>query len=298
MGFSDRGYYRSESSSFMAEWTAVLTIIVVNIAVWVANLLGANEFPVNSFLALEGDLPQHLLRAWELVTYGFVHDSQNPWHLVFNMLALWFFGREVEAVMGRGEFFRFYITAIVLAGIAWLVSVQIGAPLQAARMFLVGASGAVMAVFAVFIWYYPNQTVLLWGVLPVPAWALGILYFVSDVQGAAAGGGQVANVAHLAGAIFGLVYAWRGWNLGGLADLTARFRRQRMRVVRPEDDFGGRPSRPATPGRPQSKLDAELQEAVDKILEKISRSGESSLTPEERDTLTRASRRLKEKESV
>lgn len=298
MGFSDRGYSRSEPSSFMAEWTAVLTIIVVNIAVWVANLLGANEFPVNRFLALEGDLPQHLLKAWELVTYGFVHDAQNPWHLVFNMLALWFFGREVENVMGRGEFFRFYLTAIVLAGIAWLVSVQIGEPLQASRIFLVGASGAVMAVFAVFIWYYPNQTVLLWGVLPVPAWALGILYFVSDVQGAAAGGGQVANVAHLAGAIFGLVYAWRGWNLGGLADLTARFRRQRMRVVRPEDDFGGRPSRPATPSRPQSKLDEELQEAVDKILEKISRSGESSLTAEERDTLTRASRRLKEKESV
>ena len=207
MGFADRGYYRPEPSSFMAEWTGVLTIIVANIAIWVANLLGAGEFPVNGFLALKGDLPQHLLEVWQLVTYGFVHDSTNPWHLVFNMLALWFFGRPVEDVMGRAEFFRFYVTAIVLAGIAWLVSVQLGQAAFAPRMFLVGASGAVMAVFAVFIWYYPHQTVLLWGVLPVPAWALGILYFVSDVQGAAAGGGNVANVAHLAGAIFGLVYA-------------------------------------------------------------------------------------------
>lgn len=295
MGYSDRGYYRSEPSSFMAEWTAVLTIIVVNVAVWVANLLGAGEFPVNRFLALEGDLPQNLLKAWELVTYGFVHDGQNPWHLVFNMLALWFFGREVEAVMGRGEFFRFYFTAIVLAGSAWLVSIQLGVPAQASRMFLVGASGAVMAVLAVFIWYFPNQTVLLWGVLPVPAWALGILYFVSDVSGAAQGGGNVAHVAHVAGAIFGLLYAWRGWNLGGLADLTARFRRRQMRVVRPEDDFGGRSGRPAKDERPQSKLDEELKQAVDTILEKISRSGESSLTSEERDTLTRASRRLKER---
>ena len=295
MGYSDRGYYRSEPSSFMAEWTAVLTIIVVNVAVWVANLLGAGEFPVNRFLALEGDLPQNLLKAWELVTYGFVHDGQNPWHLVFNMLALWFFGREVEAVMGRGEFFRFYFTAIVLAGSAWLVSIQLGVPAQASRMFLVGASGAVMAVLAVFIWYFPNQTVLLWGVLPVPAWALGILYFVSDVSGAAQGGGNVVHVAHVAGAIFGLLYAWRGWNLGGLADLTARFRRRQMRVVRPEDDFGGRPGRQVKDERPQSKLDEELKQAVDTILEKISRSGESSLTSEERDTLTRASRRLKER---
>jgi membrane associated rhomboid family serine protease len=295
MGFSDRGYYRSEpSNSFLQEWTGVLTIIVANIAVWVANLLGANEFPVNRFLALEGDLPQHLLKAWELVTYGFVHDSQNPWHLVFNMLALWFFGREVEEIMGRAEFFRFYMTAIVLAGLAWLVSVQVGQPLQAPRMFLVGASGAVMAVLAVFIWYFPRQTVLLWGVLPVPAWALGILYFVSDVQGAATGGGNVAHVAHVAGAIFGLLYAWRGWQLGELTNVLATFRRRRMRVVRPDDDATS-PRRPSAPPREAPRLDADLQQEVDRILEKISRSGESSLTSAERDTLTQASRRLKER---
>ena len=295
MGFSDRGYYRSEpSNSFLQEWTGVLTIIVANIAVWVANLLGANEFPVNRFLALEGDLPQHLLKAWELVTYGFVHDSQNPWHLVFNMLALWFFGREVEEIMGRAEFFRFYVTAIVLAGLAWLVSVQVGQPLQAPRMFLVGASGAVMAVLAVFIWYFPRQTVLLWGVLPVPAWALGILYFVSDVQGAATGGGNVAHVAHVAGAIFGLLYAWRGWQLGELTNVLATFRRRRMRVVRPDDDATS-PRRPPAPPREASRLDVDLQQEVDRILEKISRSGESSLTSAERDTLTQASRRLKER---
>ena len=295
MGFSDRGYYRPEpSNAFLQEWTGVLTIIVANIAIWVANLLGANEFPINRFLALEGDLPQHLLKVWELVTYGFVHDSHNPWHLVFNMLALWFFGREVEEIMGRAEFFRFYMTAIVLAGIAWLVSVQVGQPLQAPRMFLVGASGAVMAVLAVFIWYFPRQTVLLWGVLPVPAWALGILYFVSDVQGAASGGGNVAHVAHVAGAIFGLLYAWRGWQLGDLTDVLAAFRRRRMRVVRPQDDFDI-PHRPPAAPRDGSRLDAGLQQEVDRILEKISRSGESSLTSAERDTLTQASRRLKER---
>lgn len=293
MGFSDRGYYAPEpSNAFLQEWTGVLTIIVANIAIWVANLLGAGEVPVNRFLALEGDLPQHLLKAWELVTYGFVHDGSSPWHLVYNMLALWFFGREVEGLLGRAEFFRFYVSAVVLAGIAWVASVQFGHPLQAARFSLVGASGAVMAVLAVFIWNFPRTTVLIWGVLPVPAWALGILYFVSDVQGAASGGGNVAHVAHVAGALFGLAYAWRGWDLGGLDEFVARFRRRRMRVVRPEDD----PARPprAAGARPSGRLDAELQEEVDRILEKISRSGESSLSAAERETLTHASRRLKE----
>lgn len=270
----------------MAEWTGVLTIIVANVGIWVANLLGAEQFSINQFLALQGDLPNHLLSVWQLVSYGFVHDSTSPWHLVFNMLALWFFGREVEAIMGRAEFFRFYFVAVVLAGMAWLVSVHRGE--------LGGASGAVMAVLAVFIWHFPKQTVLLWGVLPVPVWALGVLYFVSDLQGAASGGGQVANVAHLAGAIFGFVYAWRNWNLGGLTDLPVRWRqmRSRMRVVRPEDEFVGDYK---IKNRQPTPEDEKLQIAVDRVLEKISRSGESSLNDDERATLTRASRILKER---
>ncbi|MFM8709209.1 MAG: rhomboid family intramembrane serine protease, partial [Planctomycetia bacterium] len=165
MGFSDRGYSREPSQPIMADWTAVMTIMVVNIAIWVANLVAAGDFPINSFLALERDLPRHLLKAWELVTYGFAHNALEPWHLVGNMLMLWFFGRPVEEIMGRGEFFRFYFTAIVLAGLAWLASVQFlpGQPGAAAGYRLVGASGAVTAVVAVFIWYYPRQTVLLWG---------------------------------------------------------------------------------------------------------------------------------------
>lgn len=289
MGFSDRGYSFDDRPPFMAEWTAVITIIVINVAVWVANLILAGEFPISQFLALQGDLPQHLLKVWELVTYGFVH-ADEPSHLLFNMLALWFFGREVEAIMGRSEFFRFYVAAVVLAGIAWVASVQLGQPLAAARTFLVGASGAVMAVLAVFIWYFPRQTIYIWGVLPVPAWALGIMYVVSDAQGAASHSGTVAHVAHLAGAAFGLLYAWQGWSLGGLGDLSRQWRdrqRRRMRVVRPDD-----PPEPPRQRRPSD--DETLRAEVDRILEKISRSGESSLTPRERDTLTRASERFKQ----
>jgi membrane associated rhomboid family serine protease len=262
--------------------------------VWVANLVTAGELPIDDFLALHGDLPRQLWRAWELVTYGFVHDPTTPWHLVGNMLMLWFFGREVEAIMGRGEFFRFFFTALVVAGLAWLASVQLfpGPSGLVSHLRLMGASGAIMAVFAVFVWHYPNQTVLLWFVLPVPVWALGLLYLVLDVQGAADGRGQVAHVAHIAGGLFGLCYAWRGWSLSGFGDLAAQLRRFRarrrgMRVIRPADD------EPARGGREPD--DASLQEAVDKILEKISRSGESSLTAAERETLTQASRRLKQR---
>jgi hypothetical protein len=156
---------------------------------------------------------------------------------------------------------------------------------------LVGASGGVMAVLAAFIWYYPRQTVLLYGVLPVPAWALGILYLFLDVQGAGDRSSNVAHVAHLAGAAFGILYAWRGWSLDGLTDAPARLlanlRRQRLRIVRPDDEPAGRAG--------GDRDDPPLEQEVDRILEKIGRSGEASLTAAERDTLARASRRLKDR---
>jgi len=125
----------------------------------------------------------------------------------------------------------------------------------------------------------------------VPAWALGLLYLVSDIGGMRNGASNVAHVAHLAGALFGVLYAWRGWNLDGLSDLprawARRFaRRPRMRIVRPDDDQ-------ATSVRPGD--DPQLDDEVDRILEKISRSGEGSLTAAERETLTRASQRLRQR---
>ena len=295
MGFQDRGYYRSPSSGFAPEWSAVNTIIAINVAVWLANFILAGNllrevFPLqislNDLCCLRSDLPSHLWKFWTLLTYGFLHDDRSPWHILFNMLTLWFFGRPIEAILGRAEFLRFYCVSIVAAGLIWLIGERLAGFGMASR--LVGASGGVMAVLAAFIWYYPRQTVLIYGILPVPAWALGMVYLFSDLQGAGSRASNVAHVAHLAGAAFGILYVWRGWRLDGLADVWDRFRsglrKRRLRVFSPDDaeDRGfGRDDEPP------------LEEEVDRILEKIGRSGEASLTRQERDTLARASRRFK-----
>ena len=293
MGFLDRGY-SSRGGASGAVWTAVAALVVANVVVFVANMLGPREpVSLNDFLALQGDLPRQPWRLWELLTYGFAHETltprqQLPWHILGNMLTLWFFGRAVEQLLGRAEFLRFYLAAIAVAGLAWLASVAIVSGGGASR--LIGASGAVTAVLAVFIWNFPHVTVLLWGLLPVPAWALGVLYLAFDVQGAAAHDARVAHVAHLAGAAFGLLYAWRGWSFAGLGDLPGRLTSWRrrsgggFRVVRP--DAGG------------DEDEETLQQRVDRILEKISRSGSASLTASERATLERASRRLKDRDRV
>ncbi len=313
MGFQDRGYYRSPSSGFAPEWSAVNTIIVANVAVWLANFILTGDLfrelfslkvSLNDLFCLKSDLFARPWNAWQLITYGFLHDGpslQHPehndkykvLHIVFNMLTLWFFGRPVEGIIGRAEFIRFYCTAIVVAGLAWLIGERVGG----GGGWLVGASGGVMAVLAAFIWYFPRETVLIYGVLPVPAWTFGLFYLFMDLQGAGSRAmreagdraSNVAHVAHLAGAAFGILYAWRGWNLDGLTEAPARWwsglKRQRLRIVRPDDDSGRRLS--------DDQDELPLEQEVDRILEKIARSGESSLTSAERDTLTRASRRLK-----
>jgi membrane associated rhomboid family serine protease len=310
MGFQDRGYYGERQPAFAPEWTAVNTLIAINVAIWLANFILTGDLfrelfslrmSLNDMFCLWPNLPKHPWNFWQLLTYGFLHDGpslrfQNsdysPLHLLFNMLTLWFFGREVEAIMGRAEFLRFYCASVVFAGLAWVVGEGFAGQENGAP--LVGASGGVMAVLAAFIWYYPKQTLLIYGVLPVPAWALGLLYLVSDIGGAGDRNSHVAHVAHLGGALFGVLYAWRDWSLAGLADLPARLlrRRPRVRVIHPDeqpDDVASR--RLSTiPGD-----DPRLDEEVDRILAKISRTGESSLTTGERETLTRASRRLKER---
>ncbi|MCS5616397.1 MAG: rhomboid family intramembrane serine protease [Planctomycetota bacterium] len=297
MGFQDRGYYRSPTSGFAPEWSAVNAIIAINVAVWLANFILAGNllrevvsvnFSLNNFCCLQSDLPSHLWKFWTLLTYGFLHDDRSPWHILFNMLTLWFFGRPIEAVLGRAEFTRFYCVSIIVAGLAWLIGERLtGGMMDNSR--LVGASGGVMAVLAAFIWYYPRQTVLIYGILPVPAWALGVLYLFSDLQGAGSQASDVAHVAHLAGAAFGILYVWRGWRLDGLAESWDRIRQsirtRRLRVFSPDDEAGRRFG--------SDDDEPPLEEEVDRILEKIGRSGEASLTEGERETLARASRRFK-----
>ena len=294
MGFQDRGYYRAPGSGFALEWSAVNMIIAINVAVWLANFIFSGNlfasilppFSLNRMFCLPDDLPRHLQHFYTLLTYGFLHDTTSPWHLIFNMLSLWFFGRPVEGILGKAEFLRFYCLSIIFAGLGWVVIERLSHPMISGA-FLIGASGGVMAVLATFIWYYPRETVLIYGVLPVPAWALGVLYLVTDIQGSRNGFSNVAHVAHLAGAAFGVFYAWQrldlSWITNGPSELLAAWRKRRLRIVRPDDHHEADDDAPP------------MEQEVDRILEKISRSGESSLTSVERNTLTRASRRLKDR---
>lgn len=283
MGIYDRDYYREdEPRGFRVSGieTGLATLIVVNVAVYLVDVLLSSETrDLANWLALPSDFIQHPWTAWQLVTYGFLHSTLSIRHILFNMLTLWFFGRDVEAIYGRRVFIGLYLSLVVMSGLVWLVTRQITNPGTVTPV--IGASGAVTGILMIFICHYPYRTIYLNFFIPIPAWLLGVIYIAHDVFGTWQRGDNVAYTAHLGGAAFGFLFFKTGWYL---------FRLLPSRISLPRLKTG-----PKLRVHDPEKYESDLNEKADKILEKISVSGQESLTPDERRTLEEYSRRMQQK---
>src|SRR5215813_391158 len=141
----------------------------------------------------------HNFYLWQLVTYIFLHDVGQPFHILFNMLALWMFGSELESVWGSKQFTKFFFICGIGAG---LLTVLL-APNSTATT--IGASGAIYGILAAYGILFPNRIIILY-IFPIPAkWfvlGLGVIAFLSSLSA----GSGIAHVAHLGGMLCGLVY--------------------------------------------------------------------------------------------
>jgi membrane associated rhomboid family serine protease len=290
VGIYDRDYYRPEQrpgpSAYLPR-TVVGALIVVNVAVW---LIDQFTRTADGGYWLSGHLAAHvgtLFRPWlwwQFLTAGFTHAPGDIGHILGNMLVLFFLGRDVEYRYGPREFLRVYLLMLIFANVAWCIITRLTGGSEFAGIY--GASGAIAGVVVLFAFNFPDRTLQLFFVLPVPAWLLGVGMVAYDMYGSIAGrGSHVAYVAHVSGAAFATLYYIRGWHLTGLMGnlpdrVKSLFRpKPRLRVHTPDDE------------PPPSNLAAE----VDKILEKIYSQGEASLTPKERKTLEKASQEYQRK---
>jgi membrane associated rhomboid family serine protease len=293
MGIYDRDYYREETQGVFLSgpWSAVGTIIAINgLFFLIAEFFAGGELA--SFLALRADLVERTLQGevWRplgLLTYGFAHADML--HIFLNMFTLWMFGREVEGIYGKRLFWQLYLTLLVMAGVCSVLAQNF--VFHRPHVSEVGASGAVVGMVVIFVLHYPRRMILLMGVIPMPAWLLGVIYVGADVIGAQreaiTGYNEhgIGYAAHLGGALFGAIFYRFHWTLLSLLPtrwlrkLPRRRKRSELRVVyEPDDD--------------------ELDAQVDRILAKISRYGTDSLTEEEHRTLEAASKRAQRKRGV
>jgi membrane associated rhomboid family serine protease len=304
MGIYSRDYLRDDRRG----WTAgglwgtpgCKWIIIANIVVFVLQLVTMRPtqyverngemlmLPGGSVVTHALDLdPARLLHGevWRLVTYSFCHDPGSVLHILFNMLFVGWWGTTLERMYGTREFVLFYLTAAVAAGLAFLgLSLAQGDPTPA-----IGASGAVMAIMALYAIFFPRDEILLFFFIRVQIRFVVLAYLIFDLlpvlQSFSGAGNRdgVAHAAHLGGLAFGFAYHRFGWRIDRLGGALAPLLNRR-RLVRPRHVRVYRPPEEA----PQS-----FDLKVDAILDKIHSQGEASLTEQERDILRKASERYK-----
>jgi len=173
-------------------------LIGINLAVFFLSMLSSQ---LTTYIAMNPVLTIGRGFWWQPFTYMFAHSGIS--HVVFNMLGLFFFGTQVEREMGSYEFLLFYLLTGTLAGFFSLAVYWFSGSYY---VFLLGASGAVFAVLLAFATYYPNAQIFIFGILPMRASVLVLLYTAIEVFSQMRGGSNVAHLTHLAGFGFAYVY--------------------------------------------------------------------------------------------
>jgi membrane associated rhomboid family serine protease len=300
MGYQDRDYYRGETTGGPFAGSVVIKLIVINAVVFLANFLFAhspgsqtNDW-IMELLALQPEAITHPTQWYQFLTYGFAHDPEHLMHIGFNMLGLYFFGRALEDRFGWKEFLRYYLVAIVLGGVVWSIRNTVmntylvenfgGEPFRIGPLW--GASGGVTAVVILFCFLYPRATLLMFFVIPTPAWLAGLIIVALDMFGG--GRDRVAHDVHLTGAAFAAAYWYFRWNFGRLPGVAGigRMVKAAGKSLEAKPDL-----RVHDPDQYYEDLDAE----GDRLLEKVGREGQESLTARERQVLEDYSRRMRQK---
>ncbi len=141
---------------------------------------------------------------WQLVTYVFLHGSLS--HLLFNLLALWIFGGEVERSMGSRRFIQYFFITAIGAGICTVLLTPILSP-RLLSVPVVGASGGIYGLLLAYAWFFPERYIYLWFLVPMKAKHFVLLFgAIAFFFSFKAPGSGVAHLAHLGGILFGLLY--------------------------------------------------------------------------------------------
>jgi membrane associated rhomboid family serine protease len=295
----------------------VQLLIALNAAILFLQWTLVSNADLFALLGFQGGSLQRTL--WSTVTYSFVH--YGLWHLAVNMYALFAFGPRLEVTMGTRAFTLYYLWCGLGGVVAHMLFVRTGV--------LIGSSAAVLGVMFGYAQQWPDEEVPLFGVVPVRAWTMVLLFAVANLAlgmvGAAAapGGARVVYLAHLGGLAFGWLY-FRTPPAASIERLRQRMSpapdyqdevppravpktlpRQRGGAQRDEvDEVVAKSKAIATQQHPAARsmttaprVASEMRPSdLDRVLDKISAGGLASLTPDERAILDATARRLRGEE--
>src|SRR5215831_19114658 len=220
--------YQMSRISFGGPLTPIVKrIIIACVSVYVVQLIAGR--PIVDYFGLTPSSVVGNFYFWQLLSYMFLHGGL--FHLLFNMLALFMFGCEMERYWGSQRFLRYYLITGIGAGLCVFLTPS------AYWLPTLGASGAIYAVLLAYGLTFPDRIIYMYMIFPLPA-----KYFVMIIGGIAflsalsTGNSGVSNVAHLGGMVFGYLYM-RGKKSGHLfqpvkdAYLQWKFRRAKKKFM-------------------------------------------------------------------
>lgn len=271
---------------FRWSWTVVLLILNAAFFVieWIALFNPHNGLFIQNYLALSLEGLRHGC-VWQFLTYQFLHAGL--WHLLFNCLAIFFFGRPVEMALGGRRFLALYLASGIIGGVIQMLFALMFQSFDAPVVGASAGAAGLVAAFAVLNWQ--ERFTLLIYFFPVNMRGR-TLFWVSvalAVLGILTPNSSIANAAHLGGILTGFFYV-RRLVQGRWPQSESHVRRNLPRELAARLKENKLWRSQAIP--PAEDLSAEefLQKEVDPILDKISAHGIQSLTARERETLEKA----------
>lgn len=275
--------------------------LLIRILLSIGGLMGQEaEFNItyilNQIFVLHGDLSGLLTHPWGIVTSIFAH--YDTMHLLFNMVFLFFSSQMFLQFFSSKRLLYVYVVGGIFGGLVQIIAHQVFPGLQNTSIYVVGASGSIMAIFLSLAFHRPNAKVHLFGVFPVRIIYLGLLFILQDFLGMGKNDG-IAHFAHLGGALLGYLSVQKpnspkniiNWIQITVENLfnkkaTPRSSRSKMKVVKNK-------SYNTKSDEDYREFKKTEQEQVDAILMKIKKAGYDSLTKREKEILFEYSRNVK-----
>lgn len=274
-------------------------LIIINVSFFllyriIKAVLGLYRYDFDEFLdikdwlAVPSSLSFLLVHPWTLITYMFVHEEFL--HILFNMLWLYWMGMLFKEYLGAKKLLAVYLLGGISGALLFIISFNVFPLFSAVSSdsFTIGASGSVLAITAAIATLLPDYPInlLFFGQVKLKYIAIvNIILDMINISGENAGG----HFAHLGGALFGFIYIrqlQKGNDLGGwlikLTEWVARFFSTKSKIKIVHSRYN--------PDEQYNVKKQSQEEIIDRILDKISRSGYSSLTSEEKEILFKASK--------
>jgi len=272
----------------------LIWLIAINIAVFVLyhifqmffTLFAVqHHFQLVRWLATPADIENLIVRPWTILTYMFFH--QGLWHILFNLLWLYWFGLIFRKFFSAWQLINVYILGGFVGALFYVVSYNIFPLFALDKHFslLLGASAGVLAVVMAIACYVPKYTINLLIFGQVKLIVIALVTIAIDIFSISSNSNAGGHIAHLGGALFGYLFAV---NIQKGKDITAWFGRFCAWVgsfLKPKPKMRVEYRRPPTDDREYNRQKNENQKEIDRILDKISIGGYDSLTSQEKAKL-------------